>query len=75
MNLSSLIKIKLERELFNEFNDYYETISERVSKEEYFSFIGSRIQDKISENEIIIDTKNKKMIVKDNQCCARIMGP
>jgi len=75
MNLSSLIKIKLERELFNEFNDYYGTISERVSKEEYFSFIESRIQDKISENEIIIDTKNKKMIVKDNQCCARIMGP
>ena len=75
MDLSSLIKIKLERELLSEFNKYYESISERVSQEEYILFIKSRIKDKISENEIMINTNEKNIIIRDNQCCARIMGP
>lgn len=75
MDVLSLIKIKLEKELLNDLSEYYETISDKIEREEYISFIEKRIQDKLSENEFFKDTTNKKVIAKENQCCARIMGP
>tara|TARA_A100001037_G_C15150059_1_gene638594 strand:+ start:5923 stop:6396 length:474 start_codon:yes stop_codon:yes gene_type:complete len=75
MDVLSLIKIKLEKELLNDLSEYYETISDKIDREEYISFIEERIQDKLSENEFFKDTTNKKVIAKENQCCARIMGP
>ena len=34
-----------------------------------------RISDSSSNHVLNVDTTNKKVIAKENQCCARIMGP
>ena len=67
MNLQSLLETKLEidlvRELVNTFKD-----------DSLQSIIKEKVQKKIKENPVSID-KNKKVVIKDNQCCARSMGP
>ena len=67
MNLQSLLETKLEIELVKELNDTYRDDSLQ-------SIIKEKVQKKIKENKISID-KNKKIVIKDNQCCARSMGP
>tara|TARA_B100001093_G_C26287227_1_gene783709 strand:+ start:154 stop:588 length:435 start_codon:yes stop_codon:yes gene_type:complete len=67
MDLKSLLNIKLERELIKDLNDHF--------KDELLSnMIESKVKDKIKNTIITIDN-TKKIIVKDNQCCARSMGP
>ena len=67
MNLQSLLETKLEielvRELVNTFKD-----------DSLQSIIKEKVQKKIKKNPVSID-KNKKVVIKDNQCCARSMGP
>ena len=67
MDLQSLLRIKLERELVHELNDHFKD-------ESLISVIEDKVRQKIEENPISIDRK-KKLVVKDNQCCARVMGP
>ena len=68
MNLQSLLKLKIEKELIQELNDHFKNDSLK-------NIIQQKVQDKIKQNEITIDKPKKKIIIKDNQCCARSMGP
>ena len=68
MNLQSLLKLKIEKELIQELNDHFKNDSLK-------NIIKQKVQDKIKQNEITIDKPKKKIIIKDNQCCARSMGP
>ena len=68
MNLQSLLKIKIEKELIQELNDHFKDDSLK-------NIIQQKVKEKIKENEITIDKPKKKIIIKDNQCCARSMGP
>jgi len=67
MNLQSLLEIKLERELIRELANTFQDDSLQ-------SIIKEKVQKKIKENPVSID-KNKKVVIKDNQCSARSMGP
>tara|TARA_B110001450_G_scaffold127180_1_gene119664 strand:- start:318 stop:752 length:435 start_codon:yes stop_codon:yes gene_type:complete len=67
MNLQSLLETKLEIDLVKELNDIYRDDSLQ-------SIIKEKVQKKIKKNPVSID-KNKKVVIKDNQCCARSMGP
>ena len=68
MNLQSLLKLKIEKELIQELNDHFKNDSLK-------NLIEQKVQEKIKENEITISKPKKKIIIKDNQCCARSMGP
>ena len=68
MDLQSLLKLKIEKELIQELNDHFKDDSLK-------NIIQQKVQDKIKQNEITIDKPKKKIIIKDNQCCARSMGP
>lgn len=68
MDLQSLLKLKIEKELIQELNDHFKNDSLK-------NIIQQKVQDKIKQNEITIDKPKKKIIIKDNQCCARSMGP
>ena len=68
MNLQSLLKLKIEKELIQELNDHFKDDSLK-------NIIQQKVQEKIKDNEITIDKPKKKIIIKDNQCCARSMGP
>ena len=68
MNLQSLLKLKIEKELIQELNDHFKNDSLK-------NIIQQKVQEKIKNNEITIDKPKKKIIIKDNQCCARSMGP
>ena len=68
MNLQSLLKLKIEKELIQELNDHFKNDSLK-------NIIQQKVQDKIKQNEITIDKPKKKIILKDNQWCARSMGP
>ena len=67
MDLQSLLKIKLEKDLFNECNAYFkdESLHDKIQE---------IIKTKINENPISIDF-TRKIVIKNNQCCARVMGP
>ena len=67
MDLQSLLKLKIEKELIQELNDHFKNDSLK-------NIIQQKVQEKIKENEITIDKPKKKIIIKDNQCCARSMG-
>jgi len=67
MNLQSLLEIKLERELIRELANTFQDDSLQ-------SIIKEKVQKKIKENPVSIDD-NKKVVIKDNQCSARSMGP
>jgi len=68
MDLQSLLKLKIEKELIQELNDHFKNDSLK-------NIIQQKVQEKIKDNEITIDKPKKKIIIKDNQCCARSMGP
>ena len=68
MDLQSLLKLKIEKELIQELNDHFKNDSLK-------NIIQQKVQEKIKNNEITIDKPKKKIIIKDNQCCARSMGP
>ena len=68
MDLQSLLKLKIEKELIQELNDYFKNDSLK-------NLIEQKVQEKIKDKEITIDKPKKKIIIKDNQCCARSMGP
>ena len=67
MNLRSLLKFKLERELIQDLDNHFKD-------ESLMSMIEYKVKGKIKNSIITIDI-NKKLIIKDNQCCARSMGP
>ena len=66
MDLQSLLNIKLERELINDLNNHFKD-------ESLVNMIESKVKDKMKNTTITIDN-TKKIIIKDNQCCARSMG-
>jgi hypothetical protein len=66
MNLQSLLNIKLERELIKDLNDHFKD-------ESLVNMIESKVKDKIKDTIITIGSK-KKLVIRDNQCCARSMG-
>ena len=68
MDLQSLLKLKIEKELIQELNDHFQDDSLK-------DIIQEKVKQKIDENEITIDQPKKKIKIKDNQCCARSMGP
>ena len=68
MDLQSLLKLKIEKELIQELND-------RFKDDSLQNIIQQKVKEKIKQNEITIDKPKKKIIIKDNQCCARSMGP
>ena len=68
MDLQSLLKLKIEKELIQELNDHFKDDSLK-------NIIQQKVKEKIKQNEITIDKPKKKIIIKDNQCCARSMGP
>ena len=68
MDLQSLLKLKIEKELIQELNDHFKDDSLQ-------NIIQQKVKEKIKQNEITIDKPKKKIIIKDNQCCARSMGP
>ena len=68
MDLQSLLKLKIEKELIQELNDHFKNDSLK-------NIIQQKVQDKIKQNEITIDKPKKKIIIRDNQCWARSMGP
>lgn len=79
MDLESLIKIKLKKDLINDFNKYYDEnyLTINKDKDEFIRLCESKINNSISDFKITIDkpkiNKNKD---KNNLCCARIMvGP
>lgn len=82
MDLQSLLKIKLKKDLLNDFNNYYDNNFKTINKDkdEFIRLCESKINDYISEfNLTFNDTISKKDISNDinnnNICCARIMGP
>ena len=76
MNLDNLLKIKLKNELLFEILNYYnDNLSEFISKKEFIIKYNKKIKNKLSENKINIDKSTKIIKNKNNQCCARIMGP
>ena len=68
MDLQYLLKLKIEKELIQELNDHFKDDSLQ-------NIIQQKVKEKIKQNEITIDKPKKKIIIKDNQCCARSMGP
>jgi len=66
MNLHSLLNYKLERELIKDLNNHFKD-------ESLASMIESKVKDKIKDTIITIDSKTK-LVIRDNQCCARSMG-
>lgn len=68
MDLQSLLNLKIEKELIQELNDHFKDDSLK-------NIIQQKVKEKIKQNEITIDKPKKKIIIKDNQCCARSMGP
>ena len=68
MDLQSLLKLKIEKELIQELNNHFKDDSLK-------NIIQQKVKEKIKQNEITIDKPKKKIIIKDNQCCARSMGP
>ena len=68
MDLQSLLKLKIEKELIQELNNHFKDDSLQ-------NIIQQKVKEKIKQNEITIDKPKKKIIIKDNQCCARSMGP
>ena len=68
MNLQSLLNIKLERELIKDLNDHFKD-------ESLVNIIESKVRDKIKDTIITITIDSKKLVIRDNQCCARSMGP
>ena len=67
MDLKSLLLVKLEYELIKDINEYFndETLSELIM---------TKVKQKVKDNKISIDSY-RKIIIKDNRCCARSMGP
>ena len=54
MNLQSLLKLKIEKELIQELNDHFKNDSLK-------NIIQQKVQDKIKQNEITIDKPKKKL--------------
>ena len=52
MDLQSLLKLKIEKELIQELNDHFKNDSLK-------NIIQQKVQDKIKQNEITIDKKLK----------------
>ena len=67
MDLQSLLKLKIEKELIHELNNHFKDDSLK-------NIIQQKVQEKIEQNEITIDKPKKKIIIKDGRCCARSMG-
>ena len=53
MDLQSLLKLKIEKELIQELNDHFKNDSLK-------NIIQQKVQDKIKQNEITIDKPKKK---------------
>ena len=68
MDLQSLLKLKIEKELIQELNNHFQDDSLK-------DIIQQKVKEKIDENQITIDKPQKKIRIRDNQCCARSMGP
>ena len=83
MDLQSLLKIKLKKDLLNDFNNYYDINFKTINKDkdEFLRICESKINDYISDynlttNDLITnDVNNDVNNDNNNICCARIMGP
>ena len=57
MDLQSLLKLKIEKELIQELNDHFKDDSLK-------NIIEQKVKEKIDENQITIDKPKKKIIIK-----------
>lgn len=79
MDLQSLLRLKLKKDLLNDFNKYYDENNKTIKKDkdEFMRLCECKINDFICDFNLNIDqsiNQNKK-INENDICCARIMGP
>jgi len=67
MELESLLKLKLERELWNE-------IESLIEDDSMIHIMKSKIKEKVESHTITIDKPSTKYLPKVDQCIARSMG-
>ena len=72
MNYETLVKIKLQRDLYSELQDHYKSYEKDITEEEFNDLLLTIIQDKIEDVSMEFhDTITESWNDERSRCCAR----